>query len=138
VNYTDNDAILEHVGNLFGIILRPQRQLIESTHGKLPIKAYDEFSLGYMVGLCDGAKETFRIYDPQLQIILMTWALNFALGDEEIGIREVAFLEDIKAMSYTKPIQYLKGKKEGEANFINAIQSNMPHFGWHLYVENLI
>jgi len=138
VSNNDNDVILEHVGKLFGIILGPQRQLIESIHGKLPVKACDEFSLGYMVGLCDGAAKTFHIYDPQLHIVLMTWALNFSLGDEELGIRENAFLEDIKTMSYTKPIQYLKGKEEGEIDFINTIKTKAPHFGWHLYVEGTI
>jgi len=137
VNNND-DVILEHVIKLFGIILSPQRQMIESIHGKLPVKACDEFSLGYMVGLCDGAGKVFQICDPRLQITLMTLALNFSLGDEEVGIREKAFLEDIKAMSYTKPIEYLKGKGEGEIDFINTIKTHRPHFGWHLYVEGII
>lgn len=140
----NNQEVLEMAGKAIGVIIAPQRQIIESFHGELPVKACDEFSLGYMIGICDGAARWLGTSsDVKLGIQIIICAINVAYGDNpELSLRERKFLDDVRDMSYTSPIEYLKGKDAGENDFNNTVNQQytggipIPFWGWYDHVEN--
>ncbi len=120
------------------LLLGPQREMIESIHGKLPGNAYDEYSLGYIIGIGSEIMKSNSINYQNIFIDFILNVLYVAYGNGiELGLTEKELYEKIRLMAHSQPVDYLKGQEAAakDYNYMLAMEFKLPLFGWSSYIE---
>jgi len=137
VNSSFSDTIPENCVNALVMMLTPQRQMIENIHRKLPDKASDNYSLGYIMGVCSAISNELHMDQTHMMDLIAT-ALYLAYGNDggRIGKKEVELLEILRELAFSLPEGYIQGQGSGASDYDKTIRSEMPIWGWYLHLES--
>jgi len=117
--------------------LTPQRLMIEGATGAMPSHSYDDFALGYIVGLCDAVVKSNRASERQFPEVVVS-ALYIAFGDgKNIGATEERLLKRVSELATLQPEDYVRGKEVAMKGYMQSLSAPiyLPDMAWFSYVR---